>query len=261
MLALSAARGISTTLSTNGSNVRSLSALSDMVERGSLRVGVSLNGDCVPADLHHYITAHRPLLKSVCTRDRVLPGAAIPYLGDPRVEYYLIYLDTLSREELALGMPFHEFSDTLAALSARYANIRGVYCSGFVAGQGDPLLQQVRCPAGTTKLSVMPDGDIYPCYLLMGHGEFRLGNVREDGFAAVMEHPALDFFRRYEGNPCARSACALIGLCHGGCPAVSLRITGDLSRPDPRCSPDEETHSRTPAAKILKKKDRNGNMT
>lgn len=235
MLSLCGAHGIRTTLSTNGLNVEALHVLSGMVESGFLRIGVSLNDEGVSDALNEYILAHRPLLKSVCTADRVIPGAARAYLGNPRIEYFLIYLDTLSREDLAKSMPFYEFFDRLTWLTALHGNVKGVYCSGFVTDQEDSRVQRVRCPAGTTKLSVMPDGDIYPCYLLMDHREFRLGNIRDDTFSSIMSRPVLQLFRRYEGNPCSQSGCALIGSCHGGCPAISLRINGTLSCADPRC--------------------------
>jgi radical SAM protein with 4Fe4S-binding SPASM domain len=82
---------------------------------------------------------------------------------------------------------------------------------------------------------VLPDGSVFPCYLLFARPEYRLGNLLTDPFARVWHHPRLEFFRTFRGNACTRWECAHHASCHGGCPAVSLLITGDIAAPDPRC--------------------------
>jgi radical SAM protein with 4Fe4S-binding SPASM domain len=115
-------------------------------------------------------------------------------------------------------------------------NIKGVFCSGFIADtQEYPVLTHVRCPAGTTKLSVMPDGTAYPCYLLFRNREFNLGNLLVDDFETIWNNPILDIFRQFKGNPCRDTYCELRPACHGGCPALSLLILNDITAPDPRC--------------------------
>jgi radical SAM protein with 4Fe4S-binding SPASM domain len=81
-------------------------------------------------------------------------------------------------------------------------------------------LQHVRCPAGTTKLTVMPDGTVYPCYLLARHDEFMLGNMFYDDFEKIWKNPILDFFRNFEKNNCINTNCELFSSCHGGCPLL-----------------------------------------
>ena len=113
-----------------------------------------------------------------------------------------------------------------------------VYCSGFLPDTVTyPDLASVRCPAGTTKLGVLPDGSVYPCNLLFGRPEFLLGNILTDPFEAIWNHTSLAFFRKFTQNRCPRRDCRLHVECHGGCPAQSLLLTGDLDAPDPRCVP------------------------
>jgi radical SAM protein with 4Fe4S-binding SPASM domain len=111
-----------------------------------------------------------------------------------------------------------------------------VYCSGFLPDiEHYPELSQTRCPAGTTKLGVMPDGSVYPCNLFFGKKEFFLGNILTDPFESIWSHEVLAFFRSVTENPCLVRHCTVRSECHGGCPAHSLFITGDLAAPDPRC--------------------------
>jgi radical SAM protein with 4Fe4S-binding SPASM domain len=146
-------------------------------------------------------------------------------------------MDTLNASALEQSLSFMQYYRTLQNIQSRFGNVEGVFCSGFIPGSDiSAMLKGIRCPAGTTKLSVMPDGSVYPCYLLFGRPEFRLGNILNDNFKNILGSPILNFFRRFEENNCPNSACELFSLCHGGCPAVSLMIYGDLNAPDPRCA-------------------------
>jgi radical SAM protein with 4Fe4S-binding SPASM domain len=110
------------------------------------------------------------------------------------------------------------------------------FCSGFIAPeQGNRDLDNVRCPAGTTKLGILPDGSVYPCNLFFNREEFLLGNIVTDDFERIWNSRGLTFFRTRTENLCLHSSCTLHARCHGGCPAQSFLLTGDLTTPDPRC--------------------------
>jgi radical SAM protein with 4Fe4S-binding SPASM domain len=237
LVAAIAARGMNTTLSTNGrGDLALLERLEDRYGRGTLRVGVSVNEEGLPARLRAYIASRRPMLKSVCGRGRRLPSAAADHLAREGAEYFLIFRDALCPEDLDDCLSYPEYAEWLAALRREHPRAAGVACDGFVPPPEDAgLLRHVRCPAGTTKLSVLPDGSVFPCYLLFSRPEYRLGNLLTDPFARVWHHPRLEFFRTFRGNVCTRGECAHHASCHGGCPAVSLLITGDIAAPDPRC--------------------------
>jgi radical SAM protein with 4Fe4S-binding SPASM domain len=229
-------KGLDVSISSNGSNVPCLKALSENFDRTKLKIGISLN-DAPPSDsLRSYIDEHRPMLKSVATTGRFIPDSAGRFIDMPGVSYYSIFMDTLHPSDLRNSLSFPRYARQLNDLKSEHENADGVYCSCFLPDiENDPTLEGLRCPAGTTKLSVMPDGSVYPCYLLFRRPEFRLGNILNDDFRDIIKRPVLDYFRTFTGNKCPEIFCEFFSRCKGGCPAVSLMITGDLSAPDPRC--------------------------
>ena len=236
MINILSTRNMKTTISSNGSNIYPLKELSRKYDSDRILIGVSLNSDSLHSELHDYIVQYKPFVKSVCLRERIIPEAARDYLTLPGVKYYFLYMDTLCKDDLLRSLPFYEFYTTIQVLKNIYENIDGVFCSGFLPDRERyPVLQYVRCPAVTTKLSVLPDGSVYPCYLFFRHEGFRLGNIVSDDFERIWKNPVLDFFREYKGNTCPERSCKLFSSCHGGCPAVSHLIYGDINAPDPRC--------------------------
>lgn len=231
------ANGMRTTVSTNGHrSVPVLESLHRKYGGGFPRVGISLNTRVISRKLRDYILTCRPVVKSVCTRKTIIPEAGRHYLSRPGIEYYLIFMDTVNETDLKTSLPFYEFLRELKMLRAVHENVKGVFCSGFVPDPGnEAVLRYARCPAGTTKLSVMPDGSVYPCYLFFRNEGFRLGNLLFDDFDAIWRSPRLDSFREFRGNTCRHTGCEIFSDCHGGCPAVSFLIRGDISAPDPRC--------------------------
>jgi radical SAM protein with 4Fe4S-binding SPASM domain len=235
-----AARGLRCTLSTNGRGDRALlERLEDEVGRDALRIGVSVNDATTPAEVRAWILRRAPWVKSVCTRGWAPAPIVEEHLAREGSAFFLLYRDALTPEDLSRSLPFPLFMGRLKELQGRYPRASGVFCGGFVPElERSPELAAARCPAGTTKISVLPDGSAYPCYLLFRRPEFRLGNVFREPFERIWRHPALDFFRSFCGNPCPREECGHHTACHGGCPAVSLMIAGDLAAPDPRCAAD-----------------------
>jgi radical SAM protein with 4Fe4S-binding SPASM domain len=235
-ISLAVAQGITVNISTNGSNVALLNRLAGSFPRNQLRIGLSLNDDAVTDGLAIFIKAHRPILKTVCMRDRAMPYALDRYMRLPRTEFYLIFMDAMRKDDLDSTLSYPEYRRLMREMQQQYPNAHEVVCSGFLPDvERYPELAGARCPAGTTKLAIMPDGSAYPCYLLFRNPEFRLGNILSDAFEFILENPLLDYFRAFHGNPCADASCEYHGECHGGCPAVSLLVTGDITAPDPRC--------------------------
>jgi radical SAM protein with 4Fe4S-binding SPASM domain len=228
-------RGISASISTNGTNPRLLMELSRRHPGEDIKVGISLNGAPPSEGLHEFIIKRRPMLKTVYTARKEVPEALGRYAGLEGVECYLIYMDALSGEDLKDTLPFYEFMRDLEGLEEIHVNLSGVFC-GFIPRDEGHGSKQPRCPAGTTKLSVLPDGSAYPCYLFFGRREFALGNILRDDFRAIWENPILDYFRGEAGSNCPNSGCTLLGICRGGCPAVSLLVLNDIHQADPRCT-------------------------
>ena len=236
LIEIASEKGRRVSMSTNGSDIQSLISLSEIFDRNVLTIGLSLNDKLIDNSMASYVHVHKPLLKSVCASDRFLPESAASFIAMPDIRYYAIFMDTLHSSDLRKCLSFPQFYRELQDLRGKHENIEGVYCSCFLPDIDNyPLLEGVRCPAGTTKLSVMPDGSTYPCYLLFRRPEFKLGNILIDDIDQILKNPVLAFFRHFKKNNCLDSACEHFSRCRGGCPAVSLMVCGDLNAPDPRC--------------------------
>ena len=225
-------RGFRVNMSSNGTNIAQLRDL--LVRFDHLSVGISVNDRPTFDEVRRFIHDHRPIVKMVHTRALDVQLVREILKQRPKT-FYLLYKDALEGLELRDTVPFDEFYPASPAQFNRQ-NVSMVYCSGFIpdtASYSD--LETVRCPAGTTKLGIMPDGSVYPCNLLFGKKEFLLGNILTDPLDAIWQHRALSFFRSFSGNRCPRRTCDLHALCHGGCPAHSFAHSGSLEAPEPRC--------------------------
>lgn len=226
--------GVMVNLSSNGTNIE---VIDEIIACTHASVGISINdrdGLCAATGLRH---RSKLILKSVFRMgidSRLIDEMLL--LGFRG--YYLIYMDALSLPELDHALPFDDFISLTARLTAA-GQVGLVYCSGFLPDTKHyPELSSVRCPAGTTKLGIMPDGSVYPCNLFFNRKGFCLGNILSDPFSKIWEHPCLKFFRTFSGNTCPRRSCLLHSSCRGGCPAHALLLANDIAGPDMRCTLD-----------------------
>ena len=226
-------RGLGVNISSNGTND---AVLEQLLESGSnVSIGISINDREALERLAGFVQKNEVAVKSVFR-----PSMDEAFIHDilalrPK-KFYLIYRDALDRKDLHAIAPFHQF---VSVVEERYGHLQvsTVFCSGFIPDSVPyPELAQVRCPAGTTKLGILPDGSVYPCNLFFGKREFLLGNILTDPFEPIWNHNALAYFRSDPKNNCPKAACALHAQCHGGCPAHGFAYTGTLSAPDPRCA-------------------------
>jgi radical SAM protein with 4Fe4S-binding SPASM domain len=80
---------------------------------------------------------------------------------------------------------------------------------------------------------VAPDGGVYPCAFLCVPA-FLAGNVTTEPFSAIFRSsPVLERFRELEVDSCR--VCDRFSVCHGGCPAIALFLTGSPDHADPEC--------------------------
>ncbi|MDA8099964.1 MAG: radical SAM/SPASM domain-containing protein [Nitrospiraceae bacterium] len=229
-IALALDHGFTVNLSSNGSDPGALGEILDQFP--AVNLGISVNDLDAARALEAFIRTRRPVVKSVMCRelDPALPDLLLSF--NPR-QYVLLFRDAMAAEQLADALSFDHYRAALRRLTNE--RIGMVYCSGFLPDREYPALQDVRCPAGTTKLGMLPDGSVYPCNLFFGREDFLLGNILNDPFEHIWQHEKLDFFRTYRANSCPRRSCELHAACHGGCPAHSLLHEGSCSAPDPRC--------------------------
>jgi radical SAM protein with 4Fe4S-binding SPASM domain len=226
-------RGLRVNISSNGTNTGCLAEL--MAAGRQVNVGISINDRETFGKLKEFIKLRRPIVKMIYTKT-MDPVLADDILQLHPKKFYFIYRDVLTRDELPLSVPFYQFLNPVHQRKYALKKIGTVSCSGFLPDTDQyPGLASVRCPAGTTKLGVMPDGSVYPCNLFFGKKEFLLGNILRDGFETIWNHPRLMFFRTFSGNRCPRKTCGFHAQCHGGCPAHALALSGDPGGPDLRC--------------------------
>jgi radical SAM protein with 4Fe4S-binding SPASM domain len=151
-------------------------------------------------------------------------------------KFFIIYPDVMHEKMSAYSMPFSEFLHIVNE-HFRFQTVETIFCSGFLPDvEHYPVLSEKRCPAGTTKLGLFPDGSVYPCNLFFGIEDFFLGNILYDSFEKIWNNPRLDFFRVFKRNICPKYSCEIHSSCHGGCPVHSLIHYGSLCRPEPRCT-------------------------
>lgn len=98
------------------------------------------------------------------------------------------------------------------------------------------------CKAGTSKLSIMPDGSIFPCELFgvsNNNQDYLLGNIKD---ISIEEAWNADVLQRFWGNlnmnlPKLCTNCQYSDFCKGGCAAYRLKNYHEkyTRMPDPRC--------------------------
>jgi radical SAM protein with 4Fe4S-binding SPASM domain len=225
-------RGLRVNMSSNGTNLPQLHDLHARFDH-LFSIGMSVNDHATFAAVRKFMHDHRPVVKMVHTRALDVHLVREILSQKPKT-FYLLYKDALEYSQLRDTVPFDEFFPAPDLFQKQ--NVGTVFCSGFLPDRAAyPELAKVRCPAGTTKLGIMPDGSVYPCNLFFGKPAFRLGSILSDPLETIWHHPALSFFREYRHNRCPRRTCDLHSACHGGCPAHAYHHTGDLSAPEPRC--------------------------
>ncbi|MDP2158001.1 MAG: radical SAM protein [Nitrospirota bacterium] len=179
-----------------------------------------------------------PIVKTVVT-GATMPG--IQSIADLLIKlgvkrYYLIHMDLLSKADShqlsAIRYPdFLSYFHSIRSMNASI-EINKVNASCF---EKQTLPKGVRCAGGVKKLSVMPDGSVYPCNLFQQSPEFSLGNIFTDAFSDIWSSPRLTLFRSFSSNKCSVTDCSNHSSCTGGCPAHAVLHGYGLHAADIRC--------------------------
>jgi uncharacterized protein len=136
---------------------------------------------------------------------------------------------SMSEADLA---PYREEADELVATIVR-ARLRGLVLEPF-EGHAKSIAQgtyrQFVCGAGSSALSVAPDGGLYPCHRLHGDPDSRLGDVGEGG----LDETRRRLFVGLNADDLPEcSACWAVRLCGGCCPGESAAFGRPPGRPGP----------------------------
>lgn len=230
---------IEVTISTNGTLIDELKIFLKKFGNKRVKVGISINES--PAhDLLELIKVHKLWIKSVISKKRLPQKNLMEFTKIYEIKYYLIYMDALKKEDLEISMAFHEFMNKIEEYKKLFPQIEPVFCKGFIGGN-----LSYRCPAGTEKITIMPDGSAYPCYLLAKFKEFKIGNIFEDSLLEILSSPKLEIFKTYDGNICNNKICIYYEKCRGGCVAHSIIHHGTHRQSDPRCNIKKEEYDDT----------------
>jgi uncharacterized protein len=96
--------------------------------------------------------------------------------------------------------------------------------------QGPCLAKRLTgCGAGYDYLAVAPNGDLYPCHQFVGLVEFRMGNVKTEGYNKDI---AKVFIEAHILNKEECKDCFAKFYCSGGCHADAYFRNGDLLKPN-----------------------------
>jgi radical SAM protein with 4Fe4S-binding SPASM domain len=97
----------------------------------------------------------------------------------------------------------------------------------FLEGGSRPY----RCTAGDTLLTVMPNGDLYPCRRMPVH----VGNIVETPLCELYHGDFLRSLRDSQQVSKGCEACIWRKRCGGGLKCLSYAVTGDPFTTDPGC--------------------------
>jgi radical SAM protein with 4Fe4S-binding SPASM domain len=246
-------KGFSLNISTNGSMPGLLQRLPG-TSQGCFNIGVSLEGS-TPEKHNRFTGADNfasalesikdlvaleldPIVKTVLNEETAEDIQDILNLikGIGVRRYYLIHMDVLQKGDDA-GSRIFDYPGFLAYYGkTKQSNPDiGVHRVNASCFDKDSLPPGVRCAGGVRKLSVMPDGAVFPCNLFHGLKEFEVGNIFRDRFSDIWDHRGLDLFRVHRKNSCAVSHCKNRASCTGGCPAHGYSHYRNTEMTDIRC--------------------------
>lgn len=247
-------RGMSLNISTNGS-------LPDQIQRfrGILpeyfNIGISLEGST--AKRHNRLTGSNNFTFAVESLKRLVDFSLDPIVktvlsadtaGDIQEiidlireigvrRYYIIHMDILNKKKSVMKNAI-DYNGFLCIYHKNKLKNPDIDVNRVNASCFDRhcLPPGVRCAGGVRKLSIMPDGAVFPCNLFHGLNGFEIGNIFRDSFKDIWSNQKLDLFRRHQSNLCSSTACKNHGSCTGGCPAHGYYHYGNPDMPDIRCS-------------------------
>jgi radical SAM protein with 4Fe4S-binding SPASM domain len=240
-------------ISTNGSNTHAISRF-DNKEAGECCIGISLEGSS--AKRHNVITNSShfdavlgsiqllvscgldPIVKTVLTRRNSCDIQEIVTLlkGLGVKRYHIIHMDLLSKDRTSRKdvLGFRDFMSFFLKLKEANPDM-GIFKVHASCFSRNLLPDGVRCAGGVRKLSLLPDGSVFPCNLFHSLEEFRLGNIFKDDFSAIWNNPILERFREHRGNKCEMDDCPHRTSCTGGCPAHGYYHYRETEGMDIRC--------------------------
>lgn len=160
--------------------------------------------------------------------------------------YYLLHMDLLSKNASLSKetLSYPEFIMFFQKMRDKNSDMQ-IGCVHASCFQAETLPSDRRCTGGLRKMSVLPDGSVFPCNLLHGFEQFYLGNIFRDNFPSFWRHPGINPLKTHGKKGCHRIGCDHYAHCSGGCPAHCLYHFGTTQGMDIRCmaAPERPGHN------------------
>lgn len=97
--------------------------------------------------------------------------------------------------------------------------------------QGPCVIKRITgCGAGNEYVSIVPNGDIYPCHQFVGKEEFIMGNIHDDEIKIPDDMRSM-FKNAHVYNKEECKTCWNKFYCSGGCHANAINFNNDITRP------------------------------
>ncbi|MEG0250036.1 MAG: thioether cross-link-forming SCIFF peptide maturase [Peptostreptococcus sp.] len=128
---------------------------------------------------------------------------------------------------------FEEYENYAAELAQRQLDGEKLKFFHFMIdlNQGPCVIKRITgCGAGNEYVSIVPNGDIYPCHQFVGKEEFVMGNIYDDEI--TLPEAMREMFREahvYNKESC--KTCWNKFYCSGGCHANAINFNGDIRKP------------------------------
>lgn len=241
-------------ISTNGSCPAKIAAF-EHLDRDKITIGVSLEGST--EERHNRVTgaSHFELaLNSIRTLrslglnftvKTVVSRTTAPDITDIAGLlrtlgvgcYHLIHMDILTGDPSIMKEAFSypEFMVFCDHIRDRNPDME-IFTVSASCFKKELIGRPALCQGGVNKLSILPDGSVFPCNLFHRFSEFRLGNILQDNFASIWTNQRLNAFRDPPARGCNDGLCPNRASCTGGCPAHGFYHNGNLHGRDVRCT-------------------------
>lgn len=137
-----------------------------------------------------------------------------------------IWLDNTKQKKLAEQVWHYRSNDDFEVTSQNwFYNVENYEKIKKYVGQ--PL-----CVAGYEIAEIDPEGDVYPCNMVLGNREYCMGNILNDSFRDIWHSSKFDFLRNRNPDLIIEDKCKKCGYveyCKGGCPFENQLVNNDIN--------------------------------
>ncbi len=238
--------GMLVNISTNGSYLERIKKVSEL---DNVNIGISLHGSkesihdsfCGRGSFKRCIDVleelgDRVFVKTVVNKKNFFDVENIvKMLCEKGIKkYFLIQMiDPEDKESLSLNEFYEVYKRALKASEGRIeVGIVGQLTHIYYDLRNYKLITKTFCKAGSVKMVVFPNGDVYPCTMFL---DYKVGNILNEGFESVWRSSRWSIFRNLR-RVCSFD-CVYNHVCKGGCLGFIIKQKRENKRlePDKRC--------------------------